>query len=136
MIVIEEAHYFLSPDISRETIFGEIARELRKFNVTMLIIDQIPSQIDAEVLSQLGTRVIFHLNADKDIDSSLEGVQNKSKLKQILHSLDNKAEAMIMGYVVPIPLAFKARRYDHTFYRAMRSDDLLDEDMDLGVFFK
>jgi uncharacterized protein len=136
LIVIEEAHYFLSPDISRETIFGEIARELRKFNVTMLIIDQIPSQIDAEVLSQLGSRIIFHLNADKDIDSSLEGVQNKSKLKQILHSLDNKAEAMIMGYVVPIPLAFKARRYDTAFYRAMRSDDLLDEDMDLGAFFK
>ncbi len=136
LIVIEEAHYFLSPEVSHATIFGEIARELRKFNVTLLIVDQIPSQIDNEVLSQLGSRVIFHLNADKDLDSSLEGVQNKQKLKQILCSLENKAEAMLLGYAVPIPLAFKSRRYDSLFYQEMRSSNLLDENCPPEDFFR
>jgi len=126
LITIEEAHNFLAPEISKETIFGEIARELRKFEVTLLIVDQIPSQIDPEVISQLGTRVIFHLNSEKDLDCSLEGVQGKNKLKQILYSLDNKGEALIVGYAIPIPLAFKVRKYDDGFFREIKSISNID----------
>ena len=36
MITIEEAHKFLDPAIAGHTIFGTIARELRKYNVTLL----------------------------------------------------------------------------------------------------
>ncbi|HEY43790.1 MAG TPA: ATP-binding protein, partial [Anaerolineae bacterium] len=38
VIVIEEAHKFLDPHIANHTIFGTIARELRKYNVTLLIV--------------------------------------------------------------------------------------------------
>jgi len=136
LIVIEEAHNFLSSTISHETIFGEIARELRKFNVTLMIVDQIPSQIDSEVLSQLGTRVVFHLNSDQDSDSSLEGVQGKGRLKQILYSLENKGEALIVGYAIPIPLAFKVRRYDEAFFKDMRETFKGKEDLNPMDFFK
>ena len=44
------------------TIFGTIARELRKYNVTLFIVDQRPSGIDAEVMSQIGTRVTMLLD--------------------------------------------------------------------------
>lgn len=136
LITIEEAHNFLSPEISKETIFGEIARELRKFDVTLLIVDQIPSQIDPEVISQLGTRVIFNLNSEKDLDYSLEGVQGKNKLKQILYSIDNKGEALIVGYAMPIPLAFKVRRYDDSFFREMKSiSDIDTSKLDPKKFF-
>lgn len=136
LIVIEEAHNFLSSHISHETIFGEIARELRKFNVTLMIVDQIPSQIDSEVLSQLGTRVVFHLNSDQDLDSSLEGVQGKGRLKQILYSLENKGEALIVGYAIPIPLAFKVRRYDEIFFKEMRESFQGKEEINPMDFFK
>ena len=43
VITIEEAHKFLSPAIARNTIFGNIAREMRKYNVTLLVVDQRPS---------------------------------------------------------------------------------------------
>jgi DNA helicase HerA-like ATPase len=136
LIVIEEAHNFLSSEVSHSTIFGEIARELRKFNVTLMIVDQIPSQIDSEVLSQLGSRVVFHLNSDQDLDSSLEGVQNKGRLKQILYSLENKGEAMIVGYCVPIPLAFKVRRYDDLFFKEMKDTFAGKSTLDPMDFFK
>ena len=42
-----------------------IARELRKYNVTLLIVDQRPSGIDEEVMSQVGTRVTALLNGMK-----------------------------------------------------------------------
>ena len=44
VIVIEEAHKFLSPSIASQTIFGTIARELRKYNVTLMVIDQRPQR--------------------------------------------------------------------------------------------
>jgi len=46
MITIEEAHKFLNPQVARQTTFGTIAREMRKYYVTLLVIDQRPSSID------------------------------------------------------------------------------------------
>ncbi|MFC1990352.1 helicase HerA domain-containing protein, partial [Chloroflexota bacterium] len=51
VITIEEAHKFLNPEVANQTIFGTIAREMRKYNVTLLVIDQRPSGIDEEVMS-------------------------------------------------------------------------------------
>ncbi|MBA7674884.1 hypothetical protein ES703_83109 [subsurface metagenome] len=78
VITIEEAHRFLNPGVSSQTIFGTIAREMRKYNVTLLVIDQRPSGIDDEVLSQIGTKITFHLDNERDIDSVLAGVSGKS----------------------------------------------------------
>lgn len=44
VITIEEAHKFLNPEVAGQTIFGTIAREMRKYNVTLLIIDQRPRE--------------------------------------------------------------------------------------------
>ena len=46
MITIEEAHKFLNPQAARQTIFGTIAREMRKYYVSLLVVDQRPSGID------------------------------------------------------------------------------------------
>ena len=46
VITIEEAHRFLNTELASQTIFGQIAREMRKYNVTLLVIDQRPSGID------------------------------------------------------------------------------------------
>ena len=50
IITIEEAHKFLNPVAARQTIFGTIAREMRKYFVSLLIVDQRPSSIDDEIL--------------------------------------------------------------------------------------
>ena len=69
VITIEEAHRFLDPAIVQSTIFGTIAREMRKYFVSLLVVDQRPSGIDNEVMSQIGTRVTALLNDEKDIDA-------------------------------------------------------------------
>jgi len=55
--------------IEEATIFGTIAREMRKYNVTLLVIDQRPSGIDSEVMSQIGTKITCLLDNERDIDS-------------------------------------------------------------------
>ncbi|MBG7617037.1 MAG: ATP-binding protein [Chloroflexi bacterium] len=111
IITIEEAHKFLGPEVAGETIFGEIAREMRKFNVSLLVIDQRPSGIDEEVMSQLGTKVSCLLDNEKDVDSVLSGTSGKSALKAVLARLAAKQQALIFGHAVPMPVAFTPREY-------------------------
>ncbi|PJF39848.1 MAG: ATP-binding protein [Chloroflexi bacterium] len=119
LITIEEAHKFLDPLIARQTIFGIIARELRKYNVTLLIVDQRPSQIDEEVLSQIGTRVTALLDNERDISAVLTGISGSSGLREVLARLDTKQQAIIMGHAVPMPVVVRTRSYDEAFYDAM-----------------
>src|SRR6266542_6522309 len=71
-ITIEEAHKFLSPETSNQSIFGQIAREMRKYNVGLLVVDQRPSGIDEEVRSQLGTRIVASLDDERDQQADVE----------------------------------------------------------------
>lgn len=118
VIVIEEAHKFLAPALAHQTIFGTIARELRKYNVTLLVVDQRPSGIDDEVLSQIGTRVTCLLNDEKDIDAVLTGVAGAKELRGLLASLDSKQQALILGHAVPMPVVIRTRTYDDENFRA------------------
>jgi DNA helicase HerA-like ATPase len=119
VITIEEAHKFLDPEIAGETIFGSIARELRKYNVTLFIVDQRPSGIDAEVMSQIGTRVTLLLDNPEDIKAVLSGVSGGEGLREVLARLDTQEQALILGHAVPMPVVVQTRRYDSEFYRAM-----------------
>jgi DNA helicase HerA-like ATPase len=111
VITIEEAHKFLNPEIARQTIFGTIAREMRKYNATLLVIDQRPSGIDSEVMSQIGTKITCLLDNERDIDSVLAGVSGKGELKSVLAKLATKQQALIFGHAVPMPVAFQPREY-------------------------
>jgi uncharacterized protein len=122
MITIEEAHKFLNADAARQTTFGTIARELRKFYVTLLVVDQRPSGIDAEVLSQIGTRMTCQLNDERDIDAIFTGVSGGSHLRTVLATLDSREQALLLGHAVPMPMMIRTRKYDTTFYAAVGAD--------------
>ncbi|MEE9400384.1 MAG: ATP-binding protein [Dehalococcoidia bacterium] len=111
VITIEEAHKFLNPSVAEQTIFGEIAREMRKYNVTLLVIDQRPSGIHDEVMSQIGTKATYLLDNEKDIDSVLMGVSGKGELKTVLSKLEAKQQALIFGHALPMPVVVKTREY-------------------------
>jgi DNA helicase HerA-like ATPase len=119
MITIEEAHKFLNPAVARQTIFGQIAREMRKYHVTLMVIDQRPSGIDDEVMSQLGTRIMGRLTEERDIDAVLTGVSGRSALRASLASLDTREQVLLMGHAVPMPIVVQTRKYDEEFYRAV-----------------
>ncbi|MEO6859989.1 MAG: ATP-binding protein [Microcoleus sp.] len=123
VITIEEAHRFLDPAIVRSTIFGTIAREMRKYFVTLLIVDQRPSGIDGEVMSQVGTRITALLNDDKDIDAIFTGVSGGQSLRSVLAKLDSKQQALVLGHAVPMPVVVQTRPYDEQFYKEIGDID-------------
>jgi DNA helicase HerA-like ATPase len=124
VITIEEAHKFLTAGIARETPFGKIAREMRKYFVSLLIVDQRPSAIDDEVLSQIGTKFVAQLSDEKDIAAALVGTSGASSLRSILASLESKQQALILGHALPMPLVVRTRSYDEEFYAALGAQTL------------
>lgn len=127
VITIEEAHKFLDPAIAPHTIFGTIARELRKYNVTLLLVDQRPSGIDEEVMSQIGTRVTCLLDNEADIRAVFSGVNGANQLREVLARLDTKQQALILGHAVPMPVVVKTRNYDEQLYQAVQASIAPDE---------
>ncbi|MGP1382942.1 MAG: helicase HerA domain-containing protein [Thainema sp.] len=134
MITIEEAHRFLDPATARQTIFGTIAREMRKYFVTLLVVDQRPSGIDNEVMSQVGTRITALLNDEKDIDAIFTGVAGSQSLRSVLAKLDSKQQALILGHAVPMPVVVRTRPYDESFYAEI--GDTAWEEMPTAAVFK
>ncbi|MFM7559972.1 helicase HerA domain-containing protein [Cylindrospermopsis raciborskii] len=133
MITIEEAHRFLDSAVVQSTIFGTIARELRKYFVTLLVVDQRPSGIDNEIMSQIGTRITALLNDEKDIEAIFTGVSGGSVLRSVLAKLDSKQQALILGHAVPMPVVIRTRAYDGVFYKEIGDVDW-QEMSDVEVF--
>jgi DNA helicase HerA-like ATPase len=123
VITIEEAHRFLDSKIVHQTIFGTIAREMRKYYVTLLVVDQRPSGIDNEIMSQIGTRITCLLNDDKDIDAIFTGVSGAGNLRSVLAKLDSKQQALVLGHAIPMPVVIRTRPYDQDFYHTLGVKD-------------
>ena len=117
VIVVEEAHKLLNREMASQTTFATIARELRKYYVTLLIVDQRPSQIHDEVMSQLGTRISGWLGDEDDIHAVLSGLSGREALRGMLARLQSKEEVLLLGWGVPMPLPVRSRRYDDQFWQ-------------------
>ena len=111
VITIEEAHKFLNPGIADQTIFGTIAREMRKYNVTLLVVDQRPSGIDDEIMSQIGTKLTCLLDSERDVDAVLSGVSGSRKLRSVLSRLESRQQALAFGHALPMPVVVQTREY-------------------------
>mgnify|MGYP002713041578 CR=1 FL=1 len=120
LIAIEEAHKLLNPQLASQTAFGIIARELRKYFVTLLVVDQRPSGIDDEIMSQIGTRITGWLGDEDDIRAVLTGLAGREQLRGMLARLQEKEEVLLLGWGVKMPIPVKSRRYDERFYDAIK----------------
>ncbi len=119
VIVLEEAHKLLNREMAAQTTFSTIAREMRKYYVTLLIVDQRPSQIYDEVMSQLGTRISGWLGDEDDIRAVLSGLAGREALRGMLARLQPKEEVLLLGWGVPMPLPVSSRRYDKKFWEEL-----------------
>ena len=111
VLFLEEAHKFLDPRILEYSIFSRLARETRKFNLILALIDQRPSRIDDEVRSQLANRLVMSLKEPSDVESALAGVPDKAMWVNIVSKLPLRTVAMI-GDAIRIPTVIDVLRYE------------------------
>lgn len=73
LLVLEEAHHYLrqvveGDESARETLaYERLAKEGRKFGLSLWVSTQRPSEISPTVLGQCGTWVVFRLTGEQDL---------------------------------------------------------------------
>ena len=98
---------------------GQESIRVLTFAVKDLVVDQRPSGIDPEVMSQIGTRVTCLLDDEADIRAVFSGISGAT-LRQVLARLDTQQQALILGHAVPMPVVVKTRTYGtEEFYAAL-----------------
>jgi DNA helicase HerA-like ATPase len=127
VVLLEEAHKFLDPAISRFTIFNKLAREMRKFGLVLAMVDQRPSGIDDEILSQLANRFILSLTDPKDIASALTGPVDPSKWRSIVSAMPIQ-HTLMFGDAIPVPTTIEIEYYERKNMRKKWDIKITSED--------
>ncbi|HEV3085720.1 MAG TPA: ATP-binding protein [Candidatus Elarobacter sp.] len=118
LLVLEEAHRYIpsqrSDDIpfGRVNVFERIAKEGRKFGVSLCVASQRPSELSRTVISQCGTLIVHRIvnPEDQDLIRFASPVASRDVLRQ-LPSLA-KQHAIVLGEAVPAPTYVRVRDVD------------------------
>ena len=131
LIVLEEAHKLLNVDTAKKTVFSDIVREGRKFNLGLCIVDQMPHKIFEEVLAQLNTVIIMLLTNIKDREHLiLSSETDLSDFKKEMKRLD-VGEAIITGVSVPFPIPVKIDLFKRETLRKENFDQFNFNDVNI-----
>lgn len=109
MLALEEAHHYLrqlpgdSDSGQHALAYERLAKEGRKFGLSLMISTQRPSEVSPTVLAQCGTWAVFRLSNDPDqraVASAAEtaGVNVSRQLSGL-----GRGEAIVFGAALPVP---------------------------------
>lgn len=119
LLVLEEAHHYLrpTPDGDSEAsslAYERLAKEGRKFGLSLWLSTQRPSEVSPTVLSQCNTWVCFKLTSEKDLRVIASGSEwsDKKDISRITGLA--REHAMILGGAVNIPTFVRAPIADPT----------------------
>jgi DNA helicase HerA-like ATPase len=110
VVAIEEAHVFVPS--GRRTycseIIAKVAREGRKFGLSLILVSQRPSRLNSDVISQMGSFAISGLTHPADQRFIMEVTDEVTdELGASLPSL-NPGEMILVGNCVRAPVLIKA----------------------------
>jgi DNA helicase HerA-like ATPase len=108
LLVCEEAHRYAPAGdkkfVPTRAALSRIAKEGRKYGLSLCLVTQRPSELDATILSQCGTAVVLRLSSEKDQDvirgATYEGLLD---LVDFLPLLGDR-EAIVLGQGVSMPM--------------------------------
>lgn len=115
LLIVEEAHQYAPEKAPKESaiskgILQTIAREGRKFHISLCLISQRPVQLSTTILSQCNTQIIMRVTNPYDLEhigKSSEGI-TRDVLEQI--SSLRVGSGLIVGEAVNFPLFINVRK--------------------------
>jgi uncharacterized protein len=134
LVVCEEAHRYVPADPSlgfvptRQAI-SRIAKEGRKYGVSLGIITQRPGELDPTILSQCSTVFAMRLANDRDQEIIRSAIANSSISTTSFISSIGNGEAIAFGEAVAVPMRMRFARVDDArLPRAHGITDKVDDD--------
>ncbi len=119
-IVCEEAHRYIPADSSlgfepTKRSLAKIAKEGRKYGVSLGVISQRPSELDSTILSQCNTLFVMRMANDIDQKIVLSAISDAaSSLLEFLPSLGT-GECIVFGDGVTLPVRMRFDRLKEEF---------------------
>jgi uncharacterized protein len=123
MLVLEEAHHYLwqlpgDADVGQHVLaYERLAKEGRKFGLSLMVSTQRPSEVSPTVLAQCGTWTVFRLSNEADPKAVAAAAEAAGvNVTRQLGGL-GRGEAIVFGAALPVPTrlsppsAPKARRH-------------------------
>jgi uncharacterized protein DUF87 len=113
VVCVDEAHQFLSKELGDEygkyslDAFELIAKEGRKFGLSICLATQRPRDIPGAVLGQMGTLIVHRLTNDRDRDMVERSAGELDRAEaEFLPNLV-PGQALLLGVDFPIPLTIQ-----------------------------
>ena len=113
-LVCDEAHVYIPNDFQLSAsqrrmveIFENIAKEGRKFGITLFVASQRPSELNKTIMAQCANYIVMKLNNEND-KSMMKGVMTEGSSGIIeTTTMFSPGDCLIIGDAVPIPLKIK-----------------------------
>lgn len=116
VIVCDEAHVYIPDNLQLAAsekrmveVFENIAKEGRKFGVTLLVASQRPSELNKTIMAQCANFIVMKLNneADKTMIKGMLPDGNEDIVDET--TMFAPGEAIVIGDAAPMPLKVKVR---------------------------
>ncbi|MBY3594907.1 MULTISPECIES: ATP-binding protein [Rhizobium] len=115
LVVCEEAHRYIPSDpnlgfIPTRQAIARIAKEGRKYGVSLGIITQRPGELDQTILSQCSTLFAMRLANDRDQEIIRSAIPNSSISTTSFISSIGNGEAIAFGEAISVPMRMRFSR--------------------------
>jgi DNA helicase HerA-like ATPase len=120
LVVCEEAHRYVPADreigfVPTVQAISRIAKEGRKYGVSLGVITQRPGELDQTILSQCSTLFAMRLSNDRDQEIIKSAIPNSSiSTTSFLSSIGN-GEAIAFGEAISVPMRMKFARVEKKY---------------------
>ncbi len=112
LIILEEAHQF-APEreegVFSKYIIDTVAREGRKFGLSLCLISQRPIRLSTTALSQCNTHIILRITNPNDLDHIKESSEALDRQSVSLITTLTPGEALVVGTAAYFPVFIKVR---------------------------
>jgi len=117
-ITVEEAPTILNPELMKgQSVFKDISRQGRKFNIGLLVVSQQVSVLDNVILSQMNTEINLRLGNEREIRAAIENASVSITGFENEFRVMSRGEAILTASYRELPLPVKIPLYDKVFER-------------------
>jgi hypothetical protein len=117
-ITVEEAPSILNPELMRgQSVFKDISRQGRKFNIGLLVVSQQVSVLDNVILSQMNTEINLRLGNEREIKACIENASVNIAGFENEFRVMSRGEGIFTGSYRELPIPVKIPLFDEVYER-------------------
>lgn len=117
-VTVEEAPSILNPELMRgQSVFKDISRQGRKFNIGLLVVSQQVSVLDNVILSQMNTEINLRLGNEREIKACIDNASVNISGFESEFRVMARGEAIVTASYRELPLPIRIPLFDDIYDR-------------------